>query len=141
MTQLVDLVVDHRVLLNVHILARNVRLGLIIVVVGHEVVDRVLGEEGAELGADLRGKRLVRLENQRRAAAGGDDVRHRKGLARPGDAEQGLEREPLFNTVDQSRDRFRLIAGRRERTDQMKRGFFHSGSFPPRACPRTFDNR
>jgi len=55
----IDLRVDRRVLLDVEVAARDVGLGLVIVVVGDEVLDRVLGEVGAELVAELRGERLV----------------------------------------------------------------------------------
>lgn len=128
--QLIDLVVDHGVLFDIHILAGDVRLGLVVIVIGHEVVHRVLGEEGAELGTDLCGEGLVRFQDQGGAAAGGNDVRHREGLTRPGDAEQGLEREPLPDAVHKPTDRLRLVAGRREGTDEMKRISGHDGSFP-----------
>ena len=63
--QPVDLLVDGRVLLDVEVLGRDVGLGLVVVVVGDEVLDRVVGEEGAELVAQLRGQRLVVGEHER----------------------------------------------------------------------------
>jgi hypothetical protein len=51
MSQAVDLVVDRRVLLDVEVLMGNVGLGLVVVVVGDEVLDLVLREELAELVA------------------------------------------------------------------------------------------
>ena len=57
--QLVDLVVARRVLLDVRVAARQVRLGLVVVEVGDEVLDRVVREELAELAVELRGERLV----------------------------------------------------------------------------------
>ena len=65
--QAVDLLVDRRVLLDVEVLGRDVGLGLVVVVVGDEVLDRVVGEERAELVAQLRGERLVVREHERRA--------------------------------------------------------------------------
>ena len=65
MAQAVDLVVDRGVLLDVEVLGRDVGLGLVVVVVGDEVLDRVLGEELAELVAELRGQRLVVGDHQR----------------------------------------------------------------------------
>ena len=44
----------------------QVRLGLVVVEVADEVLDRVLREELAELGVELRGERLVVGEDQRR---------------------------------------------------------------------------
>ena len=66
--QPVDLVVDRGVLLDVEVLRRDVRLGLVVVVVGDEVLDRVVGEELAELVAELRRQRLVVGDHQRSAA-------------------------------------------------------------------------
>src|SRR6201989_2823925 len=86
----VDLVVDRAVLLDVEILRRDVGLGLVVVVIGDEVVDLVLGEELAELVAELRAERLVVGDDERGTLALGDRRRHREGLAGAGGAEQGL---------------------------------------------------
>jgi len=69
MTHPVDLVVDERVLLDVGVRLRDVRLRLVVVVVRDEVLDRVLREEGAELAEELRGECLVRGDDERRAPA------------------------------------------------------------------------
>ena len=45
----------------------DVRLGLVVVVVGDEVLDGVFGEELAELVAELGGQRLVVRDHERRA--------------------------------------------------------------------------
>ena len=55
----VDLVVDERVLLDVGVRLGDVGLGLVVVVVGDEVLDRVLREERLELAVQLGGQRLV----------------------------------------------------------------------------------
>ncbi len=55
----VDLVVARRVLLDVRVAPRQVRLGLVVVEVADEVLDRVVREELAELGVELGGQRLV----------------------------------------------------------------------------------
>ena len=67
--QPVDLVVDRAVLLDVRVGRREVRLGLVVVVVGDEVLDPVLREQLAELGRELRGEGLVRRQHQRRPVA------------------------------------------------------------------------
>ena len=57
--QAIDVVVDRRVLLDVRVGGRQVGLGLVVVVVGDEVLDGVLGEELAELVAQLCCEGLV----------------------------------------------------------------------------------
>ena len=57
--------------------ARQVRLGLVVVVVADEVLDRVVREELAELRVELGGERLVVGEDERRLV----DARDRLGDA------------------------------------------------------------
>ena len=89
--ELVDLVVDVSVLGDVGVGARDVGLGLVVVVVADEVLDRVLREELLQLRVELGGERLVVREDERRPPGLLDDVRHRERLARAGDAEEGLD--------------------------------------------------
>ena len=122
MAEAVDLVVDRRVLLDVEVLRRDIRLGLVVVVVGDEVLDRVLGEELAELVAELRGERLVVSDDKGRALDRLDRRGHREGLARPGRAE---ERQVLLarrNALGQTLDRLRLIRRRRVGGFSLKEG-------------------
>ncbi len=67
--QPLDLVVDRGVLLDVGVRLRDVRLGLVVVVVGDEVLDRVVGQQLAELVGQLRGQRLVRAPSPASGAA------------------------------------------------------------------------
>ena len=62
--QSLDLVVDRGVLLDEGVRLRDVGLGLVVVVVGDEVLDGVVWQQLAELGRELGGERLVRLKNQ-----------------------------------------------------------------------------
>ena len=55
----VDLLVDVGFLLDIGVGARDVGLRLVIVVVGDEILDRIVGKEAPELAVELRGKRLV----------------------------------------------------------------------------------
>ena len=57
-----------RVLLDVDVALRDVRLGLVVVVVADEVVDGVVREEALELLVELGGERLVVGEDERRLA-------------------------------------------------------------------------
>ena len=56
MAEAVDVVVSRAVLLDVEVGLQDVRLRLVVVVVGHEVLDRVSGEELAKLVAELGGE-------------------------------------------------------------------------------------
>ena len=86
--QPLDLVVDRRVLLDVGVRLRDVRLGLVVVVVGDEVLHRVVRQQLAELVGQLRGQRLVRRHHQGRALQPLDQPGGRGGLAGAGGAEQ-----------------------------------------------------
>ena len=109
----VDVVVPGGVLLDVEVGLRDVRLGLVVVVVGDEVLDRVLREELAELVAELRGERLVVRDHERRPLDLLDDPRHRRRLAGAGRAEQGLVALARRERARERLDRLRLVAGRR----------------------------
>ena len=95
--QAVDLVVDRRVLFDVEVLGGNVGLGLVVVVVADEVLDRGVGEELAELVAELRRQGLVVGDDQRRALQALDRRGHRERLAGPGRPEQRDEPLPRLD--------------------------------------------
>jgi hypothetical protein len=63
---------------------------LVVVVVGDEVLDGVVGEEGLELVVELGGQGLVVCEDEGRTVELLDDLGHREGLAGAGDAEEDL---------------------------------------------------
>ena len=94
------------------ILRRDVGLGLVVVVVGDEVLDRVLGEDLAELVGELRPERLVRGDHERRPLHPLDDVRDRERLARAGGAEQRQVRLTALDAFDELVDRAGLVTGR-----------------------------
>ncbi len=59
MAQAVDLVVDRAVLFDVGVARGHVRLGLVVVVVAHEVLDPIVGEELAQLVGQLGASDLL----------------------------------------------------------------------------------
>ena len=120
--ELVDLVVPARVLLDVRVRARQVRLGLVVVEVADEVLDRVVREELAELGVELGGQRLVVGQDEGRLLVALDGLGDRERLARPGRAEQRLVAQPAGQPVGQAVDRLGLVAGRLEVGDQLEVG-------------------
>ena len=58
-TQTLNLVVDHKVLLDIFVDRWYIRLRLVVVVVAHEILHRVFGEELLELAVELRSEGLV----------------------------------------------------------------------------------
>ena len=89
---------------------RNIRFGLEIVVIAHEVFHRIVGEERLEFLVELRRQRLVVREDQRRLAYVLDDVRHGERLAGTRDAKQRLELFSVLETFGEFFDGLRLVA-------------------------------
>ena len=112
--QPLDLLVQRGVLLDVGVRLRDVRLGLVVVVVRDEVLDRVVRQQLTELVRQLGRQRLVRREDERRALHLLDEPRRRRALAGTGGAEQDDVRLTGVDAPRQLRDRRRLIAARLE---------------------------
>ena len=106
----VDLLVDRGFLLDIGVGARHVGFGLVVVVVGDEVLDRVVGEEAPELAVELGRQRLVGRQDQRRALRRLDHLGHGEGLAGAGDAQQHLVAVVAAQALDQLVDRLGLVA-------------------------------
>ncbi len=110
MAQAVDFVVDRGVLVDVRVRLLDVRLGLVVVVVGDEVLDRVVGKEALELLVQLGGERLVVREDERRLLNLLDHPRDGVGLPRAGDTEQCLPVHPSAIARRQLFDCLGLVA-------------------------------
>ncbi|CTQ76901.1 hypothetical protein LAX5112_04743 [Roseibium alexandrii] len=124
----VDLLVDRAFLLDIGVGTRDVGLRLVIVVVGDEILDRIVREETLELAIKLGRQRLVRRQDQRRALGALDDLRHGVGLARAGDPEQHLGLLAGRDATHKFGNRGRLVALRLVLGGQVDRdaafGFF-----------------
>ena len=116
----IDLVVDRRFLLDVRVGRRHVRLGLVVVVVADEVLDRVVGKEPAEFLEELGGQRLVVDHHQRRPVDARDGLRHRERFSRSGDAEQDLMTVAALEPLDQLGNGARLVARQLEVGDEVE---------------------
>ena len=97
-----DLGVDGGVLLDVGVGLRDVRLGLVVVVVGDEVLDRVVGQHLAQLVGELGGERLIRQHDEHRPLQPLRDPGHRGGLAGAGRAEQTVCASPARTRLSMS---------------------------------------
>ncbi len=88
--ELVELFVDGGFFFDEEVAGGDVGFGLVVVVVGDEVLDGVVGEEGLELVVELGGEGLVVREDEGGALELLDDLGHGEGLAGAGDAEEDL---------------------------------------------------
>ena len=116
----IDLFVDQRILLDVRVGRRHVGLGLVVVVVADEEVDRVVGEKTLELAEQLVRQGLVVRDHQRRALHLLDDLGHGEGLAAAGDAEQNLRGISALDSGHKFVDSARLVAGRLQIGDEFE---------------------
>ena len=128
--QALDLGVDGGVLLDEGIRVGDVRLRLIVVVVGDEVLHGVFREELPELLAQLGRQRLVVGQHQRGALHLLDDLGHGVGLAAAGDAQQHLLAQAVLQSLRQLFNGLRLVAGGLIRGDNVKIGHAVPTSFP-----------
>src|ERR1051326_1479542 len=110
MAQPVDLVVDRGVLLDIRVRLWDVGLGLVIVVIADEILDRVLGKEFPELRAKLRRQRLVVRDDERGTLDLLDDVPHRECLSRSRHPQQRLIAMSRVQSFYQPGDRLGLVA-------------------------------
>ena len=111
-THLLDVGVDREVLFDIGVRRREVGLRLVIVVVGDEVLDGILGKKVLEFAVELRREGLVVAQLQRWTLQLGDDVGHREGLARAGDAQQRVVLRAVADRADKLCDGLRLVAHR-----------------------------
>ena len=121
--QPVDLLVYRRILFDKSIGVGNVRLRLVIVVVGDEILHRIVGKKLPELGAQLSGQRLVVGQNQRGPLDSLNHLGHGVRLARAGNTQQGLLVQAVLNARRQSGDGLRLVAAGRVFGNHFK--FWH----------------
>ena len=78
----------------------DVRFGLIIVVIGNKILDRVLGKEFPIFCIQLCGQGLIRGEDQSWSVRASDNIGNRESFPAPRGAQQYLmfiaARKPLF---------------------------------------------
>jgi hypothetical protein len=118
----VDLVVDRGLLLDVGVGLGNVGLGLVVVVVGDEVLDGVSREERLELLVELGGESLVVGEDDRGPVHLRDHGGHGERLPGAGHAEEHLVLVPALEPVQELGDRPRLVSPGLEVAHQLEPG-------------------
>ena len=98
--QFINLVVDRRILFDISVRRRNIRLRLVVIVVADKVADIVLREERLELTRQLRRQRLIVRDDKRRLLYAFDRLGDRVRLARARSAEEHLR---LLSVLDARR--------------------------------------
>ena len=131
------MLVNRRIFLDEQVTRRHIGLGLVVVVVGDKILDRIVREKLAKFAVELRRQRLIRGQHQGRAPGVCDHLCHRKCLPRASDTEQGLERKTVVDAFHQLRDRCGLIARRVKRLVQFVRAVGKSANFHQASLART----
>ncbi len=91
---------------------RNIGLGLIVIVIGDEILDGVVGKESLELTIELRREGLVGRDDERGPLHPVYHVGHRKGFARSGNPEQCLLADAVEQAGGEFLDCLGLVPGR-----------------------------
>ena len=73
----------------------DIGFGLVVVVVGDKILDRIIGKKGFKLLVELGGQGFVVGNHQRGPLHLLNHIGHRKGLARTGNPQQHLRFSPL----------------------------------------------
>ena len=118
--ELIEVIVFGGVFFDVDVAAWDVGLGLVVVVIGNEVVDGVVWEERFELFVELGGEGFVVREDEGGFVCLGDDIGHRESLAGAGGSEQARAFFTAVDRRDEGVDRVRLIAGGLEIADHFE---------------------
>ena len=110
--QFLDFIIDAQVLLYISVGGGDVGFRLVIIVVGHEIFHRIVGEKGFEFPVELGRQCLVVAEYQCRTLQPFNDIGHCEGLARTRDSEQGDCLRTLFQSPAYSVYCGWLVSGR-----------------------------
>ena len=115
-----DFVVDRGVLLDERVRLRHIGFRLVVVVVGDEVLDSIVGQQLSEFVGQLCGQGLVRRHDQRRSLHLFDEPCRRRRLARAGGTEEDDVALPRVEAFGDLLDRRRLVTGGRVLGDDLE---------------------
>ncbi len=112
MAEAINLLVHRRVFFDIGIGARNIGFGLVIVVIGDKILDRIIWEKGFHLSIKLSRQSFVMCQDKGRALQIFDDLGHGEGFTRTGNAQQNLVFFKSLYAANQFLNSLRLIACR-----------------------------
>ena len=87
MAQLIDLVIDGRILFYISIRRGHICLRLVIIVVGYKIFHRILGKKFLELAVKLRCQRFIVGDNEGGLLKLLNHICHGKGLSGAGNSQ------------------------------------------------------
>ena len=119
-SHLLNLVIYREILFDVGIGGWKICLWLIVIVVRHEILNRILWKEVLELAIELRRQRLVVTQNDCRAVKLSDNICHRKGLTRTRHTHKGIMRHTTLNRLYELGNGFGLISRRQIFRDEFE---------------------
>ena len=123
MAQLVNFIIYRRILLNISVCRRNIRLRLIVVIIGHKILYCIFRKEFPKFRTKLSSKSLIVCEDECRTIKSSNNIGHGKCFSRTGNAEQRLFVEAAFNAINKLVYCLRLIA--HGRILRMENEFIH----------------
>ena len=104
---------------------------MVVIVIGDEIFDGVVGEELLELGSKLGGQSLVVSHHDGGPLNFLNDVGHGEGLTATGNAQHGLVDGPFSHPLRQPGHRLGLISGHLEISDQFEALVLRAGAGGP----------
>ena len=110
--QLINLIIDGRILLNICIRGGNIRLRLVIIIIADKITYIIIGKKSLELAGQLCRQRLVVGNDQGRPLYLLNQLGDGKGLARAGSSQQHLGLLPILNACRQIRHCLWLVPHR-----------------------------
>jgi hypothetical protein len=122
-SQALDLFVDVGLFLDVEVMLGNIRLRLVVVVVGDEVFHGVFREEFLEFSEELGGQGFIVRQDESRSLRISNDIRNGECFSCAGGAQQDLMPVPPLKAFHKLYDRFRLITHRL--IGRVKSEFWH----------------
>ena len=111
-THLVNVFVDRGIFLDIGVGTRYIGFGLVIVIVGNKILNRIVRKEIPQFRVKLCCQCLVVSQHQARFPGLSNHIGHSECLAAASRPQQRLIQLSRLNTLGQFSDRARLITGR-----------------------------
>ena len=87
---------------------------MIVVIIGDEILHRIVGEKFSKLPIQLRRQGFVGRHDDRRPLNSFDNLSDRKGLTRPRNSEQSLVTKTILKASNNAINSMRLVPCRRK---------------------------